>query len=350
MKIGFLHDMKVPTHAEAIELLCLLAADEGRGPILFGNSVSRVLTVLRPFMIGKSFPSVYLEFPLAGYPYLDVNISYAELDANDYIDSDYAVDTEKLHDWFTRASHEYPDIAFGYTPDANKPASMPAGIYFQPREHSELVAPFCQAAGEPERAELYLNFAKRLPREWELAYLGIARCHAGSPLRVGGYFRRHKLDAEFYSAEHFARCFDRIGFTAYDSPMLDHITEMAKTAPGDMDFQFDIYPDGTLGGTFSLEAKFDTTVAEHTRALFEDGAGARVMDLLESWGAADERWKSGVEASLTRTVPVELSDGTEGRYLFILLPQWVKARWKDAKLQPAKFYYTAFARQLPQAT
>ena len=341
-----MRDVRVPTHAEAIELLCLLAADEGRGPVLFGGSVSRTLAALRPFMVGKSFPNVYLEFPLAGDPFLDATVLYAELDAGDRIESDRAAGTEGLRDWFARASRDHPGIAFGYTPDANEPASTPAGVYFQPHEHSELVAPFCQAAGEPERAELYLDLAKRLPREWELAYLGMPRCCAGSPLRVGGYFRRSKLGAEFYSAEYFAGCFDRIGFAAYDGPMLGRIAEMAGAAPGDMDFQLDVHPDGALGDAFALEARFDATVAGRTRALFEGGPGARVMGLLESWGAADGRWKSGVRASLTRTVPVELPDGTDGRYLFVLLPQWVKARWKDACLQPAKLYLIAFAQQL----
>ena len=141
--------MKVPTHAETLELLCLLAADEGRGPVLFGDGVGRVTAALRPFMVGKSFPNVYLEFPLAGDPFLDATVLYSEFDASDHIESPRAVGTEQLRDWFARASREHPGIAFGYTPDADESASTPAGVYFQPHEHSELVVPFCQAAGEP---------------------------------------------------------------------------------------------------------------------------------------------------------------------------------------------------------
>ena len=53
---------------------------------------------------------------------------------------------------------------------------------------------------------------------------------AGAPLRVGGYFRRSKLGAEFYSAEYFAECFGRIGFAAHDGPMLSRVAETAKAA------------------------------------------------------------------------------------------------------------------------
>ena len=72
--------MKVPTYADAFEVLCLQAADSGRGDVLFGECFARARKAGRPFMVGKRFPSVYLEFPLAGEPFLDITMLYGDLE------------------------------------------------------------------------------------------------------------------------------------------------------------------------------------------------------------------------------------------------------------------------------
>ena len=324
-------------------MLCLLAADEGRGSVLFGSSLDRVRTTLPPFMVGKRFPSTYLEFPLAGEPFLDVNVAYTDLGEDDYVASEYVAGMEELFEWYVRTRRDYPDIGYGYVLDTNMLDLVAAGVYFQARGHNELVAPFCQAVGEPERAKLYLDLVARMPREWSLAYLGLFKGRAESPLRVGGYLGKDGYPVELDKPDYLAEVFDRIGFTAYDSRMLSQVADLIKFAPSTMDFQFDLYPDGTLGAAFSLEVKFDIARAETVRSSFEDGAGFQVMSLLERWGVADERWRLGVEATLARTVPVERSDGTIGRYAFVILPQWVKVRWRGAELQPAKLYHVADA-------
>ena len=50
--------MKALSHADAFEVLCLQAADDGRGDVLFGDSLPRARKALRPFMVGEKFPSV----------------------------------------------------------------------------------------------------------------------------------------------------------------------------------------------------------------------------------------------------------------------------------------------------
>ena len=331
--------MKMPSNAEAFELLCLLAADDGRGPVLFGDSLDRMQEALPPFMVGNLFPNVYLESPLAGDPFLDVNVGYGELDANGHVQSAYAAGTEEALAWYARARRDYPDISCGYMLDTNKLDLVAAGIYFQPREHHELAVPFCQALGEPERAPLFLDAAARMPRGWPLSYLGMFRGRAEFPLRVGGYLNRGIIDASPDKPRYLVEAFDRIGFTAYDDAMLDQISEFVQATQGTMDFQFDVHPDGTIGTVFSIEAEFEAELAENVRASFENGAGAQIMHLLERWGAADERWKRSIEATLTRTIPVETADGALGRCAFMIMPRWVKVRWQDAKLQPAKLYH-----------
>ena len=47
----------------AYQVLLLQAADEGRGPALFGESLGRAREAVLPFLVGEHFPIVYLEHP-----------------------------------------------------------------------------------------------------------------------------------------------------------------------------------------------------------------------------------------------------------------------------------------------
>ena len=141
-----------------------------------------------------------------------------------------------------------------------------------------------------------------------------------------------------------ARCapFDVIAFEAMDA-MLTQASQLLAAVPVAADFQFDIYPDGHLSGTFAIDAQFSIEQPDAVRRNFEDGPAARIMNLLESWGIADERRKLGAESAFARAIPVELDDGQTGRYAFTLMPQWAKVRWIDGVLQPAKLYLLAHA-------
>ena len=110
-----------------------------------------------------------------------------------------------------------------------------------------------------------------------------------------------------------------------------------------IDFQFDIYPDSVLGSTFAIDIQFGIEQPEAVRKTFETGRGARVMDLLENWNATDDRWRMAIESTFARALPVECDDGTVGRFALTLMPQWLKARWTDGALQPAKLYHFAHA-------
>lgn len=138
---------------------------------------------------------------------------------------------------------------------------------------------------------------------------------------------------------HLARVFDAVGFAAYDTTMLEQVAVLMGVAPGIVDFQFDVYPDGTLGSTFAIDVQFDIEQPAAIRESFAHGACRRVMGLLEGWGAADERWKVAGQMAFARGIPVELEAGGVGGFAFTLMPQWVKARWTSCELQPSKLYH-----------
>lgn len=335
--------MREPSFADSFEVLRLQAVGEGRGPVLFGDCAERVRTEVPPFLVGPKFPQTYFEFPLVGDPYLDVTLLYGELDRGTCIASPAAEGTEEMLDWFADSCNQGVPITCGFELDTKNPQLPAAGVHFQPRTNHELVEPFCAAIGEPERARLYLDLAKRMPSAWPLSFFGLFRGRLGSPLRVCGYLDNREKRAMADDCRHLAQIFDEVGFGAYDDELLAQASRLVGVTPGQLDFQFDVYPDGSIGDTFAFDLRFDLSRAAAVHASFADGPAALIMELLQQWRVADERWKLAVEATIARSIPVELADGTAGRYGFSLIPLWAKVRWRAGVLQPAKLYLLAGA-------
>ena len=337
--------MRGPSNSLTYQTLLLQAADEGRGAKLFGESLGRARTLVLPFLIGNKFPNIYLEHPLSGKPFLDVTVLYNQLEQGMRIDSSAAGEHGALVDWFAEACTQHSEISFGFEVDTKKPDLPMAGVHFQPRHKRELVRPFCEAIGQPEQADLYLSTADRMPNDWPLSFFGMFRGRPDTPLRVCGYLSNDAQE-ECMHPSRLKEVFDAVGFKAYDAPMLDQACALLQTAPGTVDFQFDAYADGTLGPTFAFDVQFGIEQPPAVQASFAEGAGARVMRLLESWGAADNRWEIAVQSAFARSLPVELEDGKTGRFAFTLMPQWVKARWVNGTMQPSKLYHLANATLL----
>ena len=328
---------------DAFQVLLLQAADEGRGEVLFGESLERARRVLAPFMVGESFPGVYLECPLLGEPFLDVTLLYSKIPRGMRIESDAAAGTEAMIDWFAAECADDPSVCFGFELDTKEPELPAAAVHFQPRSRSELVRPFCEAAGEAERADLYLDLAARMPEGWPLSFFGMFRGRPGFPLRVCGYLSAEEKNACAADSRHLASVFDTVGFSAYDDAMLEDVCALMAVTPDSVDFQFDVYPDGSLGDVFAIDAQFGLEQPEAVCASFEGGPSGRVMDWLGQAGIADERRKLIPAAAFARSIPATRPDGSIDKYAFTLMPQWVKARWRAGELQPAKMYYYAHA-------
>jgi len=125
--------------------------------------------------------------------------------------------------------------------------------------------------------------------------------------------------------------------------MLEQVSALMDKAPVAVDYQFDVFSDGRLGPTFAIDVQFGIEQPETVLETFEGGAGADIMRLLEGWSAADDRWKVAVRSAFACAIPVELADGGVDMFAFALMPRWVKARWTDGTLQPAKLYQLAHA-------
>ncbi|MBQ9021021.1 MAG: hypothetical protein IJ113_03250 [Eggerthellaceae bacterium] len=387
--------MKAPSHEDAFQALLLQAAGEGRGEVLFADSLERVQQQVPPFLVGDKFPSVYLEFPLLGDPFLDVTLLYSELAPGVRIEHPAAAGSEGMMDWFAgldnhKNSGANPgpapntnsganpgsspntnsapnpsqgsknnvstnnkngasasalsgnrkdlDICCGFELDTKNPELPAAAVHFQPRAHTELVRPFCEAVGEPDRAKLYLDMAARMPEGWPLSFFGMFRGRHGSPLRVCGYMGADEKALCAQDPQRLMGVFDSLGFTAYDDTMVQETCTLLGLAGNAADFQFDVYPDGSLGDTFALDNSFDIERPENVQDSFANGPASRVMQFFQERGVADERWHLSSDMTFARAIPVSNEDGSKSKYAFVVFPKWVKARWRAGVLQPAKMY------------
>lgn len=335
--------MKVPTHAQAFQALLMLAAADGRAETLFGNSLERAMEEVPPFLVGKTFPNVYLEHPLVGDPFLDVTILFSSIEAGTRIASPAVGNHGALIDWYASIHDQNEDISFGFELDTSAASMSQATIHFQPRTHRDLVRPFCELVDEPDRAGLYLSLANRMPKQWSLSYFGLFRGRTASPLRVCGYLSEHEKTACANDPSHLAAVFDEVGFLAYDDAMLRQVATLMDAAPSLVDFQLDVYPNGHIGDTLAIEVRFDVEQPSVVLSSFDAGKGARVMRLLEEWGVADGRWRQATCATFARAINVEDKDAVRRQLALTLMPQWAKVRWTDRKLQPAKLYHLASA-------
>ncbi|MBQ9042516.1 MAG: hypothetical protein IJ111_06840 [Eggerthellaceae bacterium] len=294
-------------------------------------------------MVGEKSPNVYLEFPLIGKPFLDVTVLPGRLSAGTRIDSPAAVGTESLLEWAVGTCCKSDGVCFGFELDVKESSLPTAAVHFQHFARTDLVAPFLEAIDEPERAESYLGLSARMPKGWPLATLGLFRGRPHAPLRASGYLNAQEKATCAEDPARLAVAFDTVGFTAYDSAMIERASELLRAAPGSVEFQFDVFGDGKLGPTFAFDVQFAVAQPDEVRASFAGGPAMRVLGLLESWGVADKRWRLAGDAAFARAIGVELDNGSAGRFAFTLMPQWAKARWTNCEPQPSKLYHLAKA-------
>ncbi len=327
--------------SNTLQAMLVFAGEDGREEALFGDSYGRARQVAGSFIASNASTCIYLEFPLMGDPFLDLTFLYSKMAPGSRVDHPAAAATEPVFDWFADACVEHDNICFGFELDTKEAELAKPAIHFQPREHTQLVRPFFEAVGEPERADLYLDMAERMPKGWALSFFGMFRGRPDAPLRVCGYLDSATREACARDRQGLARVFDRVGFEAYDEKMLEQARAFFAAAPASMDFQFDVYPDGSLGDTFALDVQFGIEQPEDVPESFETGGASRVMRLFEEMGVADGRRSLVPGLAFARGIELPGEDGEAERAGLSLAPRWAKARWRGGVIQPAKLYADA---------
>ena len=326
------------TSEELFEMLCTRAGKDGRDEALFGGCIPRALELGRPFIVGYRLPCIFAECPLKGDPFLDLTFLYGMIPEGISIRSRYAGKCEDVLAYYSRIKAEYPHISFGFELDTSKEDPGMAAVHFEPRHHTEFVAPFCASIGEEKNGELYLATASKLAGIFPLSFFGMFRGRSDAPLRVCGYLVKDDLEVIAKDRDSLLRLFDAVGFTAYDDDMLNEIVNIIKLAPSEADYQMDIYPDQKAGDTFALDIRFPEESAAAIKESFKTGTSAALMSHLGDLGIADGRTDLISDMATSIAVPAQNRAGKATGCVLLIQPKWIKIRWKAAVLQNAKCY------------
>ncbi|MBQ9043629.1 MAG: hypothetical protein IJ111_12550 [Eggerthellaceae bacterium] len=327
-----------PDQMMAFEAMYQIAAAEGRGEALFGDSIGIARSAYERTLIGNGYPSAYLEFPLIGKPCFDILSVHARADIHvgDRFARGAGFGRQAMFDWFAGVAGQ-GDVSCGLELDTSSGEAEQAGVYLQFHDRRELIAPFLDSVGEAARLPGYLDTLARMPQGWPPAYVGLFPGRSGAPLRIGGYLGADAKEACAADPARLGDQFRQIGFAAYDNAMLERCSQFMALAPA-VDFQFDIMADGRLGDTFGLSLSFNEAKPRQARTCMEGGYGARICGELQRWGLADDRWKLIAGAAFARHVGFEREDGSEGRFALCVLFNYAKVKFSACEAQPAKFY------------
>ncbi len=319
------------------------AARGGRKEILFGDSWKRALDTTMPLVEGVPFPTIYMEMPLKGDPFLDMTIGYKELAPGTRFNTEAIKGTEGMLDWLAEVTKENEGLYGGYEIDTSSDPIPPAAVHFQPRTRKELVQPFCDALGEPDRGKLYLSATQIMPKRWPLSFFGMFRGRPNYPLRICGYLHQEEINLCAASSDQIKKTFESVGFKAYNEDMIAQIALLLVEAREGADFQFDIFPDKSFSKTFAIDVNLNLRKKEKLSKALGEGELQGLRKLFDDWNIVDDRFDTAFGIATAKAVPYLTPEEKISFYKLIIIPQWIKFRWTDGVIQPAKLYCLAMA-------
>ncbi len=328
--------MQKPSTVQVFDLLYGHAAANGREEALFGNRGEQLRQTAKKMMYGDHHPTLYLEFPLIGEPYCDLNAVFSRPEKAVFAPG-AGFGYQSVFDWFA-TSVEEKRINMGMNVDLGSGDSDHAGIYLSFGKSTDLIEPFLRNIGEESRTVLFLDAINRMPEELNVNYIALFPARKGSPSRIAGLFQKEAKEAISKNPSLLGEYLTQAGFTAYNETMLEQCASYMSYVPA-AEFQFEMLPDGSLGDSFGLCLFPDRNP---TRPLDWDyvrtGPAADLAKQLEKDGLADSRWKLAAEALYATGIPMKDEDGSEWIYAFVLGYNCYKVKYKNAEVQPAKCY------------
>ncbi len=333
-----------PADIELFDALYALMSAQGRGAALFGDAREAARRFFKRSLVLGSFPVLYFEFPLLGEPCLDLLSIYEHVPTKACFALGDGYGYQAVLDWFSGLDAAQR-AAMGVELDLSQGVTEQAGIYFQQRGGLTLLGEFLQVIGQESRTNDYLRIQERMPRGWLPSYAGLFPAREGTPLRLGGYLSRPSCMRCSQDPAFLRSRFDRMGFADYTSLMLERCALLMGLVPY-VDYQLDIGLDGLLGDTFGLSLSFGRCALHEVDECFSVGYGAKVMELLQGWGLADERWKLIPSMPFARGITYEDQDGRKRRLVMSVRLNYAKVKFVAGVAQAAKFYLAATAKEL----
>ena len=309
---------------------------------LFGTSAPIAQEAFRRASAGVSIPTVWFEIPLSGPPRFDLHVAHSNADLHEH--APFAPDAMDGHgallNWYASEPREGGGLALAYDVGDDRIDAPAVHANVNAAEAFD-VEGFFVHVGRLEATALYRGFAQRLPQSWRIWYFGVHPGRPNAPVRVDCFVGENLK--RVYAAEpaRLEEDLRKVGFTVEGSTVR-RVGAKVAASPLGMELQFDVLPDGTLGRTVGISARFPLAAASAARKLWEpDGSVAQLMEFAVESRVADARWQHVRNTMFSTAV----RDGNISQALYCV-PVFSKFRVRADMLLDAKTYLQAGAISL----
>lgn len=331
----------------AFNALVGLAAKRSSGTALLGDTAGLASIAYRKSLIGRSYPSFWMEAPLKGEPGFDLHVYYdrGQVLPGERFAPGAGFGMQDLFDWYFGT--ETGGVGVGFAHDLRDGRnSVGAYVNFNRRPLANRRG-FFASLGAQDACDYAESLVERLPESWNPWYLGLFPNREGAGVRVGAFVSKVRQEAYANDPRALATDLSQAGFEALDESMLARLSMMAAL-PFKLELQLDATSDGT-GDTLGADITLDQRSVASVRTAFAEGGPADVAcRLLEGWGIADTRWHLIADASTSRLVPL-VQENVELDYLMTCTPAFIKAKWIATQPQSAKVYFQCASRPIGNA-
>ena len=318
------------------ELIYALAAREGREKALFGACRADARTAFSRSMAGDAFPELWFELPLSGETWFDLHAltGRTTLEPGMTFSAHETGGYPEAFSWFA-GSEGTRQLALSWDVGKGEVESPAIQLLVSTRDPKP-TCEFLASVGRADAVDPYRAFAGRLPSGWFACYAGVFPQRQDHNLRVECIPDPSLQEAYAHDPALLEEHLRQTGFSAFGDTLVERCALLANT-PFELEFQFDVLPDGSAGPTLGASLRFNSPANQSSWKPFDaDAEAGDLMSMLESWGLADDRWR--MLAGTTFAKRVSFKD--DSRLLFCY-PTFVKLRGRMGEPLDAKAYLIA---------
>lgn len=317
-------------------IIYALAARDGRVDRLFGSGAPLAHKAFGRSLAYGAIPEIWFELPLKGDPWFDLHV-LTECNAmgqNPELSPTMPENYAEVFRWLA-GKPDARQVALSYDVSSGD-IDHPAVQLLTWKDNEELTCGFLQVAERADAMPAYRAFVNRIPDGWFACYAGVFPGRKDKTLRVECVVDTALQETYAKDIELLEANLHQVGFEYCNAELLERCRYLASLPLG-YEFQFDVLPDGTVGPTFSTSVRFAYPESEDTIGAFEKtGVASELLQRVESWGLADDRWQLLADATFSKRV-----ERKDAILTFYCYPAFIKLRWREGQPVDAKTYLLA---------
>lgn len=327
------------THLERYDLLWQLIGADGRQSALFGERCTRLARqAFASSACGSEMPVVYLEIPLAKDPSFDLQvcIDRSALEEGFDLPADAPSHEQELLAWLAGPSGADcvgVDVAFDLRANG---IESPQLIVLMADGSLADAEGFFALAGAPDAARRYRSAEERMPVGWQSWYTGIIPGRSGAPVRLDFPVARRKVRSYAQDPSLLAHDLEQMGYALSEREA--GWCERLLQLPCGLNLQLDALEDDSVGPVLGYNLLEGGISPHATRQRLESGWMREVLQMAETWGIADERWRLLKDLCQARLLVACDKAGHEERLVIATKVTFIKIRMTPEELVDAKAY------------